>query len=75
MVEREWGTMADAAAVTMGPGCGYVGWEYFWMDEDFWMLGAVVRGEVERGQMEPVTMSQSQSAMPPGVASTAVCGE
>jgi hypothetical protein len=39
-------------------------------DED-WISG-IVSGV---GVIEDVTMSQSQSAIPPGVASTAVCGE
>lgn len=50
-------------------GTGYVGWEYF-SDElfsSFW--------GVNDGLKDPVTTSQSQSPIPPGVESTAVCGE
>lgn len=53
-----------------GRGWGYVGWEYCWeVDAE--------RGGEESvdGAIAPVTTSQSQSPIPPGVASTAVCGE
>lgn len=67
IVLRTWGT---GVAGDAGWGSGKVAWEYC-AEEDFLMVGFVL----VVGAMAPVTMSQSQSAMPPGVASMAVCGE
>lgn len=70
IVSRVWGS--EFVEEVEDCGCGYVGCEYCW-DCDLSIAGAC--DFPDNGAIELVTTSQSQSAIPPGTQSTAVCGE